>query len=452
MSGLAVVTPPPAALVFWDIVEESFDEAEFLWGRRDAALEAHDRTLAQVEIWIEERLLGALEGLCVAGPAAVDRMLAPTLEGDDCSRIAASAYALLSGGTAEGAEAFTSAFIHAAGTKLAALRRGLELVADGRVHLALAASVKGSSPAVHAAFLDACAFRGLAVSPDFGNLLASASADIQKAAARLLRFAPAPVQREWLARALNLKDRAAHEVAVETGLVAGFPGTWALCCDLAGAQIWGSAAMLLLAAMLGSERDHKMVLAALATEGLQRDAIWALGLGGRRSGADACVELLAQDRHVKLAAEAFCAITGLDLSAAGLVAPPVPEADEPIAFEQEDLDADLEPRPEELLPTPDVGGVIRWWNQQRPHFDGDSRYMGGRPASFDLLYGTLVNGPMRRRHAAAVEMAIRTEGRIQVQTRALVPTQRRQMAAFAGLPREAFSGSFARGMAPPGRR
>jgi len=31
MSGLAVVTPPPAALVFWDIVEESFDEAEFLW-------------------------------------------------------------------------------------------------------------------------------------------------------------------------------------------------------------------------------------------------------------------------------------------------------------------------------------------------------------------------------------------------------------------------------------
>jgi uncharacterized protein (TIGR02270 family) len=209
--------------------------------------------------------------------------------------------------------------------------------------------------------------------------------------------------------------------------------------------------MLLLAAMLGSERDHKMVLAALATEGLQRDAIWALGFGGRRSGADACVELLAQDRHVKLAAEAFCAITGLDLSAAGLAAPPVPEADEPIAFEREDLDADLEPRPEALLPTPDVGGVIRWWNEQRPHFDGDSRYMGGRPASFDLLYGRLVNGPMRRRHATAVEMAIRTEGRVQVQTRAFAPTQRRQMAAFAGLPREAFSGSFARGMAQPRR-
>jgi uncharacterized protein (TIGR02270 family) len=452
MSGLAVVTPPPAALVFWDIVEESFDEAEFLWGRRDAALEAHDRTLAQVEIWIEERLLGALEGLCVAGPAAVDRMLAPALEGDDCSRIAASAYALLSGGTAQGAEVFSSAFLRASGTKLAALRRGLELVEDTRVRAALAASVKGSSPAVHAAFLDACVFRGLPVSPDFGNLLASASADLQRAAARLLRFAPPPVQREWLAHALNLKDRAAREVAVETGLVADFPGTWALCCDLAAAQIRGSAAMLLLVAMLGSEHDHEMVLAALATEGLRRDAIWALGFGGRRSGADACVELLAQDRHVKLAAEAFCAITGLDLRAAGLIAPPIPEADEPIAFEQEDLDADLEPRLEELLPAPDVGGVIRWWNEQRPHFDGDSRYMGGRPASFDLLYSTLVNGPMRRRHVTAVELAIRTEGRVQVQTRALVPTQRRQMAAFAGLPREAFLGSFARGMAPPGRR
>ena len=61
----------------WDIVEESFEEAEFLWGRWECALDAHDRDLDGVSSWVEERLLGALEGVRVAGDAAIESIRSP---------------------------------------------------------------------------------------------------------------------------------------------------------------------------------------------------------------------------------------------------------------------------------------------------------------------------------------------------------------------------------------
>ena len=96
------------------------------------------------------------------------------------------------------------------------------------------------------------------------------------------------------------------------------------------------------------------MLRLLGSSARQRDAIWALGFGGRRSGADACVDLLAQQRHAALAAEAFCAITGLDLAArrTDRARGRRPEDDEPPLFEDDDLDAALVPRAEERLPEP----------------------------------------------------------------------------------------------------
>ena len=423
--------------VSWSIVEESLDEAEFLWSWREAALDAHDERPEGVDRRIEDRLQGAIEGLCVPGEAHIDRLLrllAPALDRGEPAIVAVAAHALLAGGTGEGFDCFAAAFWGATGSRLESLRRGLELIPSSSSYLGLVAPSRDAPDVARAAFLDACAFRGLPLETRAGELITSACPELQRAAARLLRHAPRVVADEHLARALDGSDLQAREIAVESGLIVGMPEAWAVARALAGAEVGGSAAMLLALAMLGSAADHGRVVEGLGRPSRQRDAIWALGFGGRRSGADACIDLLAQQCHAPLAAEAFCAITGLDLAVAGLVEPrPTPdEDDESPPFEDEDLADALVPRAEERLPEPDVPGLIRWWNQNRGRFDPGVRYLGGRPTGLRSLVDALADGPMRRRRPIAFELAVRTRGQLQIETRAFIAEQRRRLASFAG--------------------
>ena len=410
-------------MVFWDLVEESLAEATFLWEMRDAALGAPDRTPAEVESVVEERLRGALEGLTVPGADVGGRLLAPALASNDAAAAAVAAHALLAAGSEAGRGHFCAAFRAARGRSLAALRRGLELLPAGGLWIALADELNAADDEVRAAFLDARAFRGLPFGiRDADWLSPAAHPGLQRAAARLLRHAPTLAGAGWLARALALSETSALQTAIESGLILGDRTAWALCRDQLEGAGAGRARALLAMAMLGSERDHAAVMAALADPRWQRDAIWALGFGGRRAGADACVDLLAQDQHPRLAAEAFCAITGLDLHDADLAVAPPPEPEPEEAAEGRELcDA------ERALPLAEVAGVIRWWNRQRPRFEGDARYLGGRPLTLDRLVDGLLHGPMRRRRPLALELAVRTRGRVQVETGAFLDEQRRRL-------------------------
>jgi len=59
-----------------------------------------------------------------------------------------------------------------------------------------------------------------------------------------------------------------------------------------------------------------------------------------------------------------------------------------------------------------------------------ARYARGQPLTMRELQNVLETGPMGRRHATALEMSIRTNGRYDVATRAFTATQRKQMRAF----------------------
>jgi uncharacterized protein (TIGR02270 family) len=428
--------------VSWSLVEESLDEAEFLWSWREAALDAHDETPDGVEQRIEDRLQGAIEGLCVPGPSEIDRLLrllAPALDRGEPAIVAVAAHALLAGGSGEGFDCVAAAFWAASGVRLESLRRGLELIPAAAPYLGLIAPSRHAPDGARAAFLEASAFRGLPIEPHVGELVASANAELQRAASRLLRHAPRTVADEPLTRAFGCTDGRAREIAVESGLILGLPEAWRIGRALALADVNGSGALLPALAMLGTAADHDGVLRMLGRPARQRDAIWALGFGGRRSGADACLDLLAQQQHAGLATEAFCAITGLDLARAGLIAARAAAEDEDDGagdetppFEDDDLDAALVPRAEDRLPEPDVSGMIRWWNGNRARFDPSVRYLGGQPTSLPRLAAALAGGPMRRRAPIAFELAVRTRGRLQIQTRAFLGEQRRRLAASGG--------------------
>jgi uncharacterized protein (TIGR02270 family) len=141
---------------------------------------------------------------------------------------------------------------------------------------------------------------------------------------------------------------------------------------------------------------------------------------------ETCLELMGLQSLAALAGEAFSAMTGLDLTASYVVQQQEEESLPPL---EEDLARDLGPKPEKALPIPDREAVADWWSQARKNFNRGERYLRGAAFSIDGLLGELERGPMRRRHAHGLELAVRSRGTCILQTRAFTEQQ------YAGLAR-----------------
>jgi uncharacterized protein (TIGR02270 family) len=415
----------------WRVVEETLDEAEFLLRRWQDVIFTHAYGLDGVSFWVEERLLGAIDGLQVAGDAAFESLLKPALEAHRPFRAAVAAHVIATMGAPDEIDFAVKTFVKSKGDRMVAFERGLELVRGKTLLSALDRVLGDCGPEHVACILRMRAFQQRDPGPEIGKALEADHAGIRTAALQALRHTAAVGAAAMVERHLDDDDPLVRDAAMETGLIRGISAAWGHCRGLASSLAPGSGRALLLIALLGIAEDQEKVVAGVAEEAVRDDALFALGFAGTRTAAEACIEAMAAESSAQLAAEAFAGITGLDLEAEHLVATqPRVERDEPIPFEEEDLDANLVPTPAELLPWPDVGGVIRWWNAHRSSFADGQRYLGGLPADLTGLQRVLLNGPMRRRHAIALELAVRTGGRYQVETRALTATQRRQMQAF----------------------
>ena len=408
--------------LLWDLVEESLDEAEFLWQRWDLALSSHEHDLRGLAYWLEDRLLGSMDGVRVAGDAAVETLLRPALLGDEPGRAAAAAYILGSAGTPIALEALIAAFRNAGPDLRPTLRRGIELVVAPDLVAAIERRTADASADVHAAVLEASSFRHKDSSSRLLDVVTSESPMLQKAAVTAARHATRDIGAQCAAYGLrSYSDAIARTAAIETGLMFGLPVAWQACLDGAASGAPGSEPLLLLVALLGTPHAHERIFRALHKEECQKAALFALGFVGTTSAADACIDLMGKGLHVQLAADSLCAMTGLDLRNSRLLAP------EP----DEEVDVDHDASTEDLLPRPDVARVTAWWQSQRPHFHPNARYLGGIPVKLATLGKYLEHGVMRRRHGVALELAIRTGGALQVETRAFATEQRQQIAAFA---------------------
>ena len=102
-------------------------------------------------------------------------------------------------------------------------------------------------------------------------------------------------------------------------------------------------------------------------------------------------------------------------------------------LEADDLGKNLVPTAEDALPLLDPVAVQAWWGEQRSRFERGRRYLYGVPWSRESVLSLLAHGPMRRRRGVAAEVAARTRGRIQVETRALSDRQRTEVASAAAI-------------------
>jgi hypothetical protein len=100
-----------------------------------------------------------------------------------------------------------------------------------------------------------------------------------------------------------------------------------------------------------------------------------------------------------------------------------------VRFEDDDLESDLSLSLDDLLPLPDAEGIARWWRGKRDAFAAGVRHYAGRSVDGRALLAALADGPARRRHGIARELAIRSGGAVRIATRAFSDEQEAELAA-----------------------
>jgi uncharacterized protein (TIGR02270 family) len=408
----------------WAVVEECLDEAEFLWASRERALDAHNQNMERVGTWIEERLLGALDGILVAGDAAID-LLATALDGVP-SRASVAAYLLASLNCQAAADVLVRVLSTA--SQLLLIRRGLELAASDLFLRRLQQAVGNAPPRVLALMTDVRAYQGVDGSDKIKALWATADEDVQAATVRLARNSPKDVASYVASLGLEMEQPEIRIEAMELGLMVGVDKAWNVALAIVDKHEPGFGRAAIAVAALGAEREHERLVSAVSLKDLQRDALFAMGFAGTAIAADACLAAAKTGPSGKISADSFCVITGLDLDKEQMVLPEPSLPDQPVPFEADDLDADLVPKVDEELPIPDLASVARWWADNRKRFPAKERFVYGQPWSLPLLHKQLTSGPTRRRHGWAFEVAVRTQGAHRIQTRAFMATQRSQIA------------------------
>lgn len=421
-------SPPPqtVAAPFLDLVEESFDEAVFLWRRWEQELTSLTRSLDEVWSWTEDRLHGALEGVSVGGDSAID-LATTALHSGEIDRITVAAAVLASSTHPKAIEVVTSALKDAKADPMHAILRGLELLGSDHA-LRAAASVLGDGDAIRAAALCRLkTFRRVAPAEELRAAFTSNNPAAQVHAIRAARLITSGATDEWIASAMHSEDAAVRYAGVESGVCLRMAHAWEAVTRFAAQRDPQAGPYLNLLALFGTVAEHEVVFNALRIPSLQPAAIWAIGHIGNVRAAETCLAGIQHETIARACGEAYCWITGADLERDHLSVLETPP--EVPAFEDDDLDANLVPPPEALWPLPDAEAVRKHWLALRANWPADVRHIQGRRSNGETLLVAIETGPMLRRPDLILELRVKTRGRYDVEPRAFTQRQRQMMAA-----------------------
>ncbi|WP_375767147.1 TIGR02270 family protein [Archangium gephyra] len=410
-----------------DVLEEHLDEAAFLWLQWERSLVASQYALNEVT-GIEERLLAHVDGLVIGGAPAAEKLLIPALEAqEDMVRVTAAAYTLLGSEDPSSAEAVRTALESASPESLPAFQRALELRGFEALPSWLPTLLKQEEPARLALALEVLASHGVDPGPVLPDLLRHEAPQVAAAALRAATRLRHPLERQVLQACLTSPASSLRDSAITAGLQKGHRAAWVACQAAVDSRAPELRLPALVLALSGDAREVERLKRLLDEPSHRPDALWALGFSGHPAAAELCLQWMEDEAVSHLAAEAFCAITGLSLE--GRLAAPRAEEDPLPALEEETLDADLTPRPEDDLPRPVAVEVLAWWKEARENFELDRRYLQGKPFGTEVLCESLLLAPMRRRHTLALELALRSRGELQVPTRTFTPYQQKALEA-----------------------
>ncbi|QQR44280.1 TIGR02270 family protein [Myxococcus xanthus] len=428
----------------WSNYETHLDEAAFRLSQWEAALDAPDFILDEAAE-LEEQLAAHIDGLVLGGQPVARQLLEPSLASEEPEHITVAALSLLKGAAPSGTAAVLSALESAEPPALAALQRALGLAPFPALLSSLPALLQKDDalPELQALVLDTLGQHGVATLQQCLPWVTHPVPQVAAAALRAASRSRLPLEPAHIQRAMNSASSDLRDAAIVAGLLSGHSAAWTACQAATAPGGTGGRLPLLLLGLNGDERDLKRLLERLSDKSLQADVLWALGFSGRLDAADACVELLGQGPIAALAGESFSAITGLRIEGDFAIPKDAQEAEEPVPLEEDDLDADLKPKPEDSLPTPNAMTVAAWWQQTRPKLDARQRYLSGQPHQPKVLLDALISAPMRRRHALALDLELRSRGALRVPTRMFMAQQVEAWKKAQGAPTSTFNRPFA---------
>lgn len=424
---------PLMTALIWDIQEEHLDETEFLLEAWTSGVDSYAYTLSTLAAGPERRLLARSDALLSGGNLVVDRLLLPVLANPDADefRTAATTLTILRGAGLEACARVLQAFERAGEVGRRGLVRGLRLSNRAGLIEWLGHDLDSLTGPSLASRLRVLAGHRVDAGARLLSWLRADDLEVRRAAAYLARHTSAVEVLRELAAAMRSEDDALRCAAIESGLVRAVPSAWALTCQDACSPARRRSALAWVA-RLGDQSAHQRLLTELCVAPTPA-LLWAAGLTGRPSAVDVAITLLDHPELARLAGEVVCAIAGLSTSdnrfwldrgatIGASEADGLPEL-------QGDLDRELVPALDDRLRLPNPEAIRSWWAQRRTQLRFDLRHVDGSPLDLATLARSLLERPMRRRHSLATELAARTWGRAQIETRALTATQRAQTEA-----------------------
>jgi uncharacterized protein (TIGR02270 family) len=406
---------------FQDVVEESLDEAVFLWRRWRQELASPTRNLREIYSWTEDRLHGALDGVRVASPAMLESLLSGALQADNPIALTVAAHVLVTAQTPSSRELLCDSVRQATGPKLAALMSGFELAALDGGFAPIAATLTKTSPEHRAALCRLKSFRRATLGQELVDAYESNIPALQSVALRAAAFLSHERTGVWIKAGLEHEQADVRLAAIITGIRHRDSGAWNAATQLVQMNHAESATLLNYVAMFGSAAEHQLILTAVDHPELNKRATRALGAIGTRDAIDRCIGVMRNEALTRLAGEAYCAITGVDLERDNL-ALPEPDAPSP-SFEDDDLNANLVPSDDATRPLPNVAAIENHWASIQSQYAPGARYVRGRPRTTQTLIELVETGPMLRRPEWIFEAAVRTQGQFDIEPNAFAQRQ-----------------------------
>lgn len=161
-------------------------------------------------------------------------------------------------------------------------------------------------------------------------------------------------------------------------------------------------ALSLLTAFLPPDQAHAFLSHLASQTQNRRLLIQAAGELGDPANIPALLRLMQEDTLSRIAAQAFCLITGIDLIELNLdqAAP----ADFSAGPTDDPNDPDTSSDPDESLPWPNRAELEQWWSQHSQHFTPRTRYLAGLPPTATHCHQLLAHGNQAQQTAAALQL------------------------------------------------
>jgi uncharacterized protein (TIGR02270 family) len=431
----AAANPEPGLAVLWNVVEEHLEEAAYALTQFQRSLESPLLTLQSLAWHPEASLLAHVDALLVAGPPALDRLIAPLLDEPDPAEL--DVITLAAWVTCEAGEfdalaaplANADPVVRGAAARAARYCGGADL--DAWIDNAL---MRTSSGALRSGLLEMAARRQL---PHM--LLACLQSDdaaLVESAARAALYAEPGAHLPIMQDLLEHDSVRVREAALLACLSWGSQQAWQRCREWALDPAQPLALATPLYAALGGRADHAELAGMLETPTTRKRALYALGFSGNTALADTLFPYLTSEDalEAKLAFQGLALLFGFQPSDDAFAAPEPPDEDEPPpALEDDDLDADLVPPALAALPAPRAQAVIDFCVSAGGARSTTARCLLGRDFTATQLERALIEAPLATRHILAQALGVRSAGSLWIDTYALTRRQRAQVAGVGAI-------------------